>query len=77
LASDKKKRINPLKEQSSEILIPFFDILYIDRPRPEYEPLLILTISETPTILQQTWLSLRGKVETLSEKKINFSENLF
>ncbi len=30
-----------LKGQSSEILIPFFDIQYIDRPRPEYEPLLL------------------------------------
>jgi hypothetical protein len=37
-----------LKGQSSDILIMFFDIQYIDRTRPECEPLLLLKIFRGP-----------------------------
>jgi hypothetical protein len=37
-----------LKGQSSEMLIPFYDIQYMDRARPDKEPFLVLTFFRGP-----------------------------
>jgi hypothetical protein len=68
------KFIKYLKGQSSEILILF--LTYIDRPRPEYEPLLLLKFFRGPTIFDQRTFSSRGSGEILSEK-LHFSENFY
>jgi hypothetical protein len=43
-----RKVSQPLKGQSSEILFPF--LVYMDRPRPEYETFPVFNFLEPPQI---------------------------
>ncbi len=57
-------------------VLNFVFLTYIDRARPEYEPLLLLKFFRGPTILDQRTFSSRGSGEILSEK-LNFLENFY